>query len=55
MSIAEETIITMIEGMTDDEKRIVAKTLESEFMRDELIRRHENRAALNIDLGRISK
>lgn len=55
MSIAEETIITMIQGMTDDEKRVVAKTLESEFMRDELIRRHENRANINITLGGAEK
>lgn len=51
MSIAEETIATMIQGMTDSEKRIVAKVLESEYMRDELVKRHEYRMNINIDFG----
>lgn len=52
MSIAEEQIKQMVEGMTEEEKRLTAKYLNSEFMRDELISRHENRACLNNDLRR---
>ena len=55
MSIAEEQIKQMVQGMTDDEKRLTAKYLDSEFMRDELIKRHESRMLLNNDLRRISE
>lgn len=52
MSIAEETIKNLIEGMTDDEKRFTAKYLDTQFMRDELNTRSDNRNGLNIELRR---
>lgn len=52
MSIAEEQIKQIVEGMTDTEKRLTAKYLESEYMRDELIRRHNNGMNLNNELRR---
>ena len=51
MNIAENIIGDMIRAMSDKEKRIVAETLESEYMRDELIKRHEYRMSINVDFG----
>lgn len=55
MTINEQCIADMIAAMSDDEKRLVAKVLESEYMRDELIKRHEYRMNINVDFGGIRK
>lgn len=39
MSIAEEQIKQIIQGMTEDEKRFTAKYLDSKYMQAELIKR----------------